>query len=148
MAKRHLELINTLYTSDDRAIDMLAWVVLGSSLTLVIALSVTTYHYRNKVHVTERKYRTVKEQQFTFEGGDSSSSQTIGCNSRQNVAEEHTILRKIYHTARPVMSPAYAPDLDLLNDAILLDREDENRVGPSSEQYNEHGVQIENNCFD
>ena len=46
------------------------------------------------------------------------------------------------------MSPAYAPDLDLLNDAILLDREDENRIGPSSEKYNKHGVLIENNCFD
>ena len=148
MAERHLDLINTLDSSDDRAIDMLAWVVLGSSLTLVIALSVTTYHYRNKVHVTERKYRTVKEQQFTFEGGDSSSSQTIGCNSRQNVAEDYTILRKIHLSARPAVIPVNALDLDLLNDDILLDRDDENRMGPSSEQYNEHGVQIENNCFD
>ena len=122
MAEKHLDLINTFDSSDDKAIDMLAWVMLGSSLTLVIALSVTTYHYRNKVHVTERKYHTVKEQQFTFEGGDSSSSRSIDCNSRQHVVEEYTILRKIHLSARPTVIPVNAPDLDLLDDGILLER--------------------------
>ena len=127
---------------------MLTWVVLGSTLTLMISLSETTYHYRKRVHEAERKYHTVKEGKFTIEAGDSSSSKSVDCNHRQNAAVEYTILRKIHHSASLAVTPAYAPDLDLLDDGILLDREDENRIGPSSEQYNEHGVQIENNCCD
>ena len=78
----------------------------------------------------------------------SSSSKSFDCNPRQNDAAEYTILIKIHHSASPAVIPAFAPYLDLLDDGIILDRDDENRIGPSSEQYNEHGVQIANKCFD
>ena len=43
------------------------------------------------------------------------------------------------------MTSANAPDPDLLEDGILLYRDNEKRIGPSLKQYNEHGVQRENN---
>ena len=46
------------------------------------------------------------------------------------------------------MTPENATDPDLLDDGILLNKDDENRIEPPSEHYNEHWVQIENNCFD
>ena len=46
---------------------MSAWVVLCSSLTLVIALLVTTYHYKNGVNEAEISFHTVNDQRFTFE---------------------------------------------------------------------------------
>ena len=144
MAEKHLDIINT--SSDDRVIDMVAWIVLGSSLTLVIALSVTTYHYRNRVHQARRKLNTAQEQRLSFKGGNSDSSHSIKYNQKQSTAEEYKILRKIPHSA----TPAYAPDLDFLDGGILLDRDEEQEMGPHSEheQYNQHGVRIENNCFE
>ena len=93
-------------------------------------------------------FHTVGEHLFTFDEGDSSSSQSINCHSRQHAAEKHKILRKIYYLAQPAMTPENATDPDLLDDGILLNRDDENRIEPPSEQYKTHGVQIENTCFD
>ena len=117
IAQHHLELINTLDSSESRTVDMLAWVILGSSLTMVMALSISTYHYRNRVKQAERKLKTGKE-----EGeGD----------REEPKAEEYTVLRRVLYQT----------------DDILLDRQ-EDRLGTACEQYNEHGVQIENNCWD
>ena len=150
MAERHLDLINTLESSDNRTVDMLAWVILGSSLTVVIALSVTTCHYKNKAKKVERKSKPVKEQNYSLDCLESSTI-SADINHQSSKAEEYTILRKIHHPAsiRQPMSSSLAQDLDLMDEDIILDREEENdRVGTMCEQYNEHGVQIENNCFD
>ena len=145
MAERHLDLINTLGSSDNRTVDMLAWVILGSSLTMVMALSITTCHYRNKVKKVERKSQLVKGQNYSFDCFESD------INHQSNKAEEYTSMRKIHHPSsiRQQITSSLAQDLDLMDDGILLDREEENdMVGTMCEQYNEHGVQIEYYCFD
>ena len=150
MAERHLDLINTLDSSDNRTVDMLAWVILGSSMTMVIALSITTCHYRNKVKKSERKSEPVKEQNYNFDCVESSTI-FADINHQSNKKEEYTIMRKIHppSSTRQLLNSSLAQDLDLLDDEILLDREEEqNMMGTMCEQYNEHGVQIENNCFD
>ena len=143
MAERHLDLLNRFDSSDTRTVDMLAWVILGSSLTMVMALSITTCHYRNRVKKVERKFQPVNQEKYSFECKESSPS-----SADYSQPEGYTVIRKILH--RQPGNSAVAQDMSLLEDGIILDREEEDRdrVGTMCEQYNEHGVQIENNCFD
>ena len=48
-AERHFNLIKVLNSSNTQAVDMLVWVLLGSSLTLVMVLAVATGHYRRQM---------------------------------------------------------------------------------------------------
>jgi hypothetical protein len=48
------------------------------------------------------------------------------------------IIRPFDHPSRQVGTPAKATDLDMLRDGVLSDRDDEEKIGPSSEQYNGH----------
>jgi len=132
MAARHLDLINTLESSDnDRTVDLLSWAILGSSLTMVLALSITTCHYRNRVKKAEKKFLHVNKKNYTFDCPQSS----------KNKEEDYRTLRKIKHSTRQPLTPALG--LDLVEDGMR-----EAREGTMCEQYNEHGVQIENNYFD
>ena len=142
-AERHLEIINALSPSNNRALDMILWVVLGSSLTLVLALSITTYHYRNKLLVSGKRLTKEKEHKMVFDVGDSSSSQSVIPKER---ADDCKVLRRIYQSSQRAISPTDVPDLDMLDDDFLISRDDKD--GPRIDQYNEHGVQIENNCFE
>lgn len=56
-AERQLDLIKVLNSSDTRGLDMIAWVLLGSSLTLVLVLAVATGHYRRQL----RNVKNVKK---------------------------------------------------------------------------------------
>ena len=46
---------------------MLGWVVLGSSLTLVIAFAVTTYYYRGRARKTESKNTRLIDKKSLFQ---------------------------------------------------------------------------------
>ena len=71
MAER--DLINTKDYSDNRKVQMVAWTLLGSLLTIVIALSVTTHHYWRRLRQAKGS-KAGKGKQFTFEVVESSPS--------------------------------------------------------------------------
>ena len=139
----HIELLEMLDSSDSRALDMLAWIVVGASFTLVIALSIATYHYRKKVHMMLSKSveQTEKNPKFSFDRRtSSSSSRSIYSDRKQETTDggHYRMPSRFQREGKLKFSPVLTcPDLD------MLDNDERSKI----EQYNEHGVQIENNCF-
>lgn len=123
-----------------RGVDIAGWVLLGSCLSLVIILGATTHHYRKKAQL-------VKEATLQGHGrgrGASSSSsrkkkpKTSGCRFTFN-KEPTRQPRAVQHQARNM------GDLNLAIENTMLLSGGGGEL--YHEQYNEHGVKIENQLF-
>ena len=153
-----------------RTLDMAAWVVLGSSLTLVIAFAVTTHHYRGRARKAEGKTRLespgndIKHAKYIYKdvavenGSDvhhQNNHEKHGGQSRKyqcqadvevNGANDDDGTRRMGRGKETVIMARYC-DRDADEDADILDMETEDHGIPGCDKYNVHGVKLEHNCF-
>lgn len=155
-----------------RTLDMVAWVVLGSSLTLVIAFAVTTYHYRGRARKAEGKTRPgspgndVKHAKYIYkdvavENGSSvhqNNHRDSGGQSRKYQCQADVEVsggydnggRRMVRGKDTVVMAGYCEeDVDQDANVDILDMEtDEHEHGiPGCDKCNVHGVKLEHNCF-
>ena len=111
----------------------MGWVVLGSSLTLVIALAVTTYHYRGRARKAEKK-------DSSSNGSRTKSSSSEGSHRLSNPARHE---RRYKHDGCDQVGEYFIGD----DDRDTLENEISSGSTPGCDRYDLHGVKIEQNCF-
>ena len=149
---------------------MVAWVVLGSSLTLVIAFAVTTHHYRARARKAEGKKRTgspgndIEHAKYIYknvavENGSSvhqNNHRDSGGQSRKYQCQADVEVsggydnggRRMGKGKETVIMASYCEeDGDQDANRDILDMETDEHGIPGCEKYNVHGVKLEHNCF-
>ena len=150
---------------------MVAWVVLGSSLTLVIAFAVTTHHYRARARKAEGKKRTgslgndIEHAKYIYknvavENGSSvhqNNHRDSGGQSRSYQCQADVEVcgggydnggRRMGKGKETAIIAGYCEeDGDQDANRDILDMETDEHGIPGCEKYNVHGVKLEHNCF-
>lgn len=145
---------------------MAAWVVLGSTLTLVIAFAVTTHHYRGRARKAEGKTRPttsgndVNNTKYIYKDVEVENGSSVhknnhsGGQSRKYQCQADVEIsggfddggqRKGRGKETVIMAGYCEEDGD--QDADILDMETDEYGIPGCDKYNVHGVKLEHNCF-
>ena len=140
---------------------MAAWVVLGSTLTLVIAFAVTTHHYRARARKAEGKTRPgnsgddIKHSKYIYKDVEVENGSCLhqnnhresGVQSRKCQADvEVSGGQRMGRGKETVIRAGYCGE-DGDQDADIHDMETDEHSIPGGDKYNLHGVKLEHNCF-
>ena len=122
--EHQLELIKLLNSDDSRGLDMLAWVLVGSSLTLVILLAGATGYYRHQLRTAmgEDTRRIIQEEvnnegiketakQFSYAGASDSTDSMEPSFSCEELQDEGVLnfAKKLRRTRESSTRPVF-PD--------------------------------------
>ena len=140
---------------------MAAWVVLGSTFTLVIAFAVTTHHYRARARKAEGKTRPgnsgndINHAKYIYKDVEVENGSCLhqnnhresGGQSRKCQADVEVNGGQIMGRGKETVIIAGYCEEDGDQDSDIHDMDTDEHGIPGCDKYNVHGVKLEHNCF-